>query len=56
MNIKIREIQAQETYKLRHQVMWPDKPIEFVKLNDDENGIHFGLLKDSNIISVVSYL
>ena len=54
MNIKIREIQAQETYKLRQQVMWPDKPIEFVKLNDDENGIHFGLLKDSDIISVVS--
>lgn len=54
MNIQIREIQAQETYNLRHQVMWPNKPIEFAKLNDDENGIHFGLFKDSHIISIVS--
>ena len=54
MNIKIREIQAQETYDLRHQVMWPDKPLEFVKLNEDDNGMHFGLLKDAEIISIVS--
>ena len=54
MNIEIREIQAQETYDLRHQVMWPDKPIEFVRLNNDKEGMHFGLLKDSDIISIVS--
>ena len=54
MNIKIREIQAQETYDLRHQVMWPDKPIEFIRLANDQEGMHFGLLKGSNIISIVS--
>ena len=54
MSIKIKTIQTQETYNLRHEVMWPDKPIEFVKLKNDEEGIHFGLLKDSTIVSVVS--
>ncbi len=54
MSIKIKVINAQETYNLRHQVMWPDKPREFIILNNDEEGIHFGLLKDSTIISVVS--
>ncbi len=52
--MEIKEIKAQETYSLRQQVMWPDKPLEFVMLNNDEEGVHFGLWKDSNIISVVS--
>ncbi|MFK7920871.1 MAG: GNAT family N-acetyltransferase [Bacteroidia bacterium] len=54
MKIKIRKIHPQETYELRHQVMWPDKPIAFIKLDNDKEGMHFGLLKDSNIISIVS--
>jgi predicted GNAT family N-acyltransferase len=54
MSIKIKEIQAQETYQLRQQVMWPTKPLEFVILDNDKEGIHFGLLKDAIIISVVS--
>ena len=54
MDIEIKEIQAQETNDLRQQVMWPNKPIEFVKLNEDENAIHFGLFKNSDIISIVS--
>lgn len=54
MSIKIKVIHAKETHHLRHQVMWPNKPPEFVILDNDEEGIHFGLLKDSIIISVVS--
>ena len=54
MNIKIKEIQAKETYELRHQVMWPNKKKEFVILENDKEGIHFGLFKDENLISVVS--
>ena len=54
MSIEIKEISAQETYNLRHHVMWPDKPRDFVILNNDGEGVHFGLWKDSTIISVVS--
>lgn len=54
MNIKIKQIEAQETYSLRNKVMWPDKPLEFIKLEKDKEGLHFGLLKNSEIISVVS--
>lgn len=54
MSIEIKEIQAQETYNLRHQVMWSDKTIDFVILSNDEEGTHFGLWKDSNLIAVVS--
>lgn len=54
MSINITEISAEETYKLRHTVMWPDKAEEYIVLKDDNDGIHFGLWKDNNIISVIS--
>ena len=54
MSIEIKEISAQETYNLRHQVMWPDKPRDFVILSNDEEALHFGLSKDSTITAVVS--
>ncbi|OEK06037.1 GNAT family N-acetyltransferase [Flavivirga aquatica] len=54
MSLKITEISVQETYNLRHQVMWPNKPQSYIQLKEDSQGIHFGLWKDSNIISVVS--
>jgi len=52
--IKIEQIFADETLALRHKVMWPDKPLEYVMLKDDERGIHFGLKKGSKLITVVS--
>jgi predicted GNAT family N-acyltransferase len=54
LHIEIKQITAQETYNLRHEVMWPDKPLDFVKLDNDEEGIHFGLLKNNAIVAVVS--
>lgn len=34
--------------------MWPDKPLDYVKLNDDLEGIHFGLFLNDKLVSVVS--
>ena len=55
MQIHIREIEAETTYAIRQQVMWPNKPIAFVKLPKDKEGVHFGLFKDSEIISIISF-
>ncbi len=54
MDITIRQISAKETYTLRHQVMWPNMPLEYVILSNDNEGIHFGLSKDKTIIAVIS--
>jgi hypothetical protein len=35
----IKAIQAEDTWELRRQVMWPDKEIDYVKLNDDSSGL-----------------
>jgi len=34
--------------------MWPEKPIEFIALDEDRKGIHFGLWKGVQIVSVIS--
>ncbi len=52
--IGIREISAEETWDLRHKVMWPEKDIEFVKLQDDPLGKHFGLFVSEDLVSVIS--
>lgn len=34
--------------------MWPDQPLEFVQLKEDDSGLHFGCFIDANLVSVVS--
>jgi GNAT superfamily N-acetyltransferase len=40
--ITIRPVAAEETLPLRHSVLWPDKPFDYVRLPDDDTGQHFG--------------
>ncbi|RAJ33326.1 GNAT family N-acetyltransferase [Pedobacter cryoconitis] len=54
MGVIVKEIKAADTWDLRHRVMWPEKSIDYVKLEEDKNGLHFGLFKDELLVSVVS--
>ena len=50
----IKEINAKETYQLRHEVMWPDRDLSYIILDKDEEAKHFGLYIESSLIAVVS--
>ncbi|MBF7090868.1 GNAT family N-acetyltransferase [Flavobacterium sp. ALJ2] len=50
----INEIPASETWAIRHKVMWPDMPLEFVQLKEDYLGIHFGLYNEFKLVAIVS--
>lgn len=52
--MQIRKIEAHDTWPLRHAVMWPDKPLEFVQLPEDKAGTHYGLFEENELISVIS--
>lgn len=52
--IEIKAITAAETWQLRHKVMWPNKPLEFVILPEDEDGFHYGLFEKERLVSVIS--
>ncbi|GAB3811600.1 GNAT family N-acetyltransferase [Pontibacter rugosus] len=50
----IKEIKAEDTWKLRRKVMWPDKEIRYVQLPDDQKGTHFGLYLNNELVAVIS--
>jgi GNAT superfamily N-acetyltransferase len=50
----IKEVSVDQILPIRQQVMWPDKSIDFVRVPEDEQGLHFGLFVEENLISVVS--
>jgi len=54
MEPKFVEITSEETLNIRHKVMWPDKPIDYVRISNDHEGRHFSLKIDDKIISVIS--
>lgn len=54
MQPKIIKITANETLNIRHKIMWPDKPIDYVRLPNDDKGKHFGLFINDKMVSVIS--
>lgn len=54
MKTTIKKVYKQQVWTIRHKVMWPDKPYEYIKLKEDESGIHFGLFIEEELISVIS--
>ncbi|MWB96084.1 GNAT family N-acetyltransferase [Flavobacterium sp. GA093] len=50
----IIQISASDTWQIRHEVMWPDHPLEFVQLDEDNEGIHFGVYLEEKLVSIVS--
>ena len=52
--IYIGEISAEACWPIRQEVMWPDKGIDFVKLEKDESAIHYGLFLNQKLSSIIS--
>ncbi|TKC07241.1 GNAT family N-acetyltransferase [Pedobacter frigoris] len=52
--IQIEQIRDDLTWRIRHEAMYPDLPLEAVKLEDDSEGTHFGLYAGDQLSTVVS--
>ena len=52
--VEIKEITGSQTWPIRKEVMYPGYSIDFVKLPEDQNGTHFGLFYNNELVSVVS--
>ncbi|MTI18241.1 GNAT family N-acetyltransferase [Rhodobacteraceae bacterium RKSG542] len=52
--MQIRPINAEQTLPLRHKVLWPDKPMDFSRVEGDETASHWGLFIDTEIVAVAS--
>ena len=52
MNVQVAKLD--DVWPLRQEVMYPELPIDAVKLPDDAVGSHFGIYEDNQLLSVVS--
>ena len=50
----IRSITPEQTYPLRHAVLWPDKPFDYVQIEDDDEGHHYGAFQNDELVAVIS--
>lgn len=57
MTIDIKEIQAKETYQIRHQVLRPNQDISTCEYagDDDATAFHLGAFKEGELIGIASY-
>lgn len=51
---QVQQITASETISVRHQVLWPEKPMDFCQLPEDQNAIHFGIETSRELVCVAS--
>lgn len=54
MQVSFSKLNYKETFPLRKSVMDPDKPLDQMKRPGDEDGLHFGILVDDQLIGVMS--
>ncbi|MHA7941874.1 GNAT family N-acetyltransferase [Formosa sp. 3Alg 14/1] len=57
-NLTIKQIEAQDTYKVRLPVLRPGRPIEDCEFNNDthKDTFHLGLYYKSDLIGVVTFM
>ncbi|PTY36469.1 GNAT family N-acetyltransferase [Saccharospirillum sp. MSK14-1] len=50
----IKTVPWQQTLAIRHQVLWPDKPEAFCRVEGDDTAWHLGAFIDDQLVSVAS--
>lgn len=50
----IKKITQEQAWQIRHDVMWPDKPFDYIKVDGDDRAIHYGLFIETKLVSVIS--
>ncbi|NIG57163.1 1-(5-phosphoribosyl)-5-[(5-phosphoribosylamino)methylideneamino]imidazole-4-carboxamide isomerase [Chitinophaga sp. Cy-1792] len=52
--MNIQRISADDTLQLRRDVLYPNESLDSVKVENDEEGLHFGVYEGTQLVTVVS--
>lgn len=52
--MRIQPITWRQALPIRHRVLWPNKPLEFTKIDGDEEANHYGVFMDEKLVCVAS--
>jgi GNAT superfamily N-acetyltransferase len=53
-DLSIEQIRPELTWRLRHEVLYPEGKLNEMGMAEDANGIHFGAFQDNKLVAVVS--
>jgi GNAT superfamily N-acetyltransferase len=53
-NLHIEQIRPELTWRLRQQVLYPNESLAAMKMDEDAQGLHFGVFVDEKLAGVVS--
>jgi GNAT superfamily N-acetyltransferase len=53
-NVRIGSVNLDLVWSIRHQVMWPDRDIDFVRVKGDSDAVHVGLYLTEKLVTVIS--
>ncbi|NHI00824.1 GNAT family N-acetyltransferase [Oceanimonas sp. MB9] len=54
MNVKVEVLTVEEVLPLRHAVLWPNEPVAFSRVAEDDAGAHFGIRQHGEVVCVAS--
>jgi phosphoribosylformimino-5-aminoimidazole carboxamide ribotide isomerase len=54
MSVNVRKISAADALPLRRDVLYPGLPLDAVRLEQDDAGLHFGIFEEGGLVSVAS--
>ena len=54
VGVTLKNLPAEATWELRREVLWPNKPLAYVQLPEDDQGLHFGIQLGERVVSVIS--
>jgi len=52
--MNIRSINWGDALPIRHEILWPSKPLSFCKVEGDETAMHYGVFIEEKLVSVAS--
>ena len=50
----IQEIPLEAVWQIRHEVMWPERDPSFVRVPEDAQGKHLGVVVANQVVSIIS--
>jgi predicted GNAT family N-acyltransferase len=53
-DIVIEQVSPASTWHLRHMVLWPEKPFDYVRIAEDDDGWHWAIYADHKQAGVIS--
>lgn len=53
-DLSIEQIRPQLTWRLRHEVLYPNEPLQAMRMDEDDHGSHFGAFINNELVGIVS--